>query len=376
MPWMTHLFNNEHNFPNRPLTEITIPGTHDSGCYVDHGYGRNFLARTQTQTIGGQLAGGIRYFDIRPHMTRAQEFWTYHGPYYGGQLDGNPGILADVQQFMAGLLVGDRELVILNISHFSGFDNTAHTNLIAAIQAALAPHLVPYTQDQISLFNTPYVNLLTDPATGNIRSRVAILYDGALDTPREQYVNNTLILPAGFFKLGPKYVIVPNPNYIFDQYANKANMDDGRVFGGMVPNQMHKLANRQTYPYTTQAWGNGLPNWIPNNPAQNRIFNTLHLFSWTLTPQPTGDPITAARNHANPRLLPQFTGNNWGINSVPYDITVHPKINIIYVDDYSSAIAVGAAAPRTNLAMPVAIADFLNRYNTLAGVVWNGWAGF
>jgi hypothetical protein len=376
MPWMTNLFNNEPNFPNRPLTETTIPGTHDAGCYVDHGYGRNFLARTQTQDIAGQLAGGIRYFDIRPYLTRAQEFWTYHGPYYGGQLDGNAGILADVQQFMAGLQVTDRELVILNISHFSRFDNAAHANLIAAIQTALGPHLVPHTQAQISLFNTPYVNLLTDTATGNIRSRVAILYDGALDTPREQYVNNTLSLPAGFFKLGPKYVIVPNPIYLFDQYANKASMDDGSFSQGMVPNQMDKLANRQNYRYTTQAWGGGLPNWIPNNPAQNRIFSTLHLFSWTLTPQPITDPITAAQNNANPRLLPQFTGNNWGVNGVPYDITVHPKINIIYVDDYSSAIAVNAAAPRTNLAMPVAIADFLNRYNTLGGVVWNGWAGF
>ena len=101
----------------------------------------------------------------------------------------------------------------------------------------------------------------------------------------------------------------------------------------------------------------------------------MHLFSWTLTPQPFQDPITAAQNDSNPQLLPQFTGNNWPNGA--YDVEDSKKINIIYVDDYDSETANLAAAPRTNLAMPVAIAEYLNRYINAQGEVnWIGWGGF
>ncbi|KVN36185.1 hypothetical protein WJ63_02445 [Burkholderia pyrrocinia] len=80
--WMTQLFANY--LQNRPLSAITIPGTHDSGCYVNS-MRLARMARTQTADMAAQLAGGIRYFDLRPAIARNGTYWTYHGvPYWGG----------------------------------------------------------------------------------------------------------------------------------------------------------------------------------------------------------------------------------------------------------------------------------------------------
>ena len=383
MPWMTDVFNQVPGFPNRVLSDITIPGTHDAGCYVDRW--NNFQSRTQLQTIGGQLNAGIRYFDIRPYLTNNQ-FWTYHGPFYtGGQLDGIAGILNDVANFMNALAPGDRELVILNISHFNAFNNAAHAALIPVIQNALNNHLVPYTQAQTNLFGTAYNALLTDNAGPPVtRSRVAILYDGALDTAIEPYVaaNN---LPAGFFKLSPKYAPPANQIFLFDQYANSGST------ATMQQDQLNKLRNRNNYAYTQQAWGAGAGNWNAN--AAGGTADTMHLFSWTLTPQPWSDPITAAATSSNPALLPLFQGNNWGGALLPraYDPTVDQKINIIYVDNFASqqvssyghhtSQAInqnGNNCPRNGMSVPVALAEYFNRYhfNAMGNAVWGGWNQF
>lgn len=372
MPWMTNVFNQVPGFPNRALSEITIPGTHDAGCYVERWY--NAQSKTQLLTIGEQLNAGIRYFDIRPWFTNNQ-FWTYHGPAYtGGRLDGANGILSDVANFMNARAPADRELVILNISHFHSFNNAAHAALILAIQNALNNHLIPYTQAQTNLFGTAYATLLTNNAVAQTRSRVAILYDGALDTAVEPYVNANN-LPAGFFKLSPKYAPA-NPIFLFDQYANSG------ATVTMQNDQLNKLQNRNNYAYTQQAWGAAAGNWNAN--AVNGTANTMHLFSWTLTPQPWSDPITAAATSSNPALLPLFQGNNWGGAIRPYDPTLDQKINIVYVDNFASLPVAsdghhtaqvinqnGNNCPRNGLSVPVALAEYLNRYP-----VWGGWNPF
>lgn len=355
MPWMTDLYNNVPGFPNRPLRQITIPGTHDAGCYVDHPYG-NFLARTQTQNIQQQLAGGIRYFDIRPDWSRFNgSFWIHHGLYWGDRIDGPAGILAQVANFMNGLGPNDRELVILNISHFRRFGNTAHVALIGAITAALGAHLVPHTQsagNAIDLFESPYNNVLT-ANDDVIASRVAILYDGALDTGREAYITaNVNALPAGFFTISPKYLPGANRIFLFDQYANN------RHLAIMRADQLDKLRQRQNYP---QPYSAPPANWPAN--GVGGVPSTLHLFSWTLTPQPWSNPITAAQNISNPALLDVFSHNTGGWQGAGgnYDPAADPKINIIYEDNYSSlAYNNPAGSPFNGMAMPVAIAARLN----------------
>ena len=65
MPWMTDLFYDPQldqdvrgAFADRPLHEICMPGTHDSGCYANYMLSLNILSRTQTMNVAAQLAGG------------------------------------------------------------------------------------------------------------------------------------------------------------------------------------------------------------------------------------------------------------------------------------------------------------------------------
>lgn len=358
MPWMTNLFNNLAPFRTRPLSQITLPGTHDSGCYVDRM--TNLLSRTQTQDIAGQLAGGIRYFDIRPRRASDGRFWTYHGPaYWGGPLDGEGGILQQVAGFMAELAPTDRELAILNVAHFKSFSAEDHVALIEQIVATLGDHLLPHTQAQINLFGAPLVELLT-AADEQVASRVAVLYDGALDEDIEAYVRDNE-LPAGFFKVSPKYQPDANRIFLFDQYADRRHVEDGLVYSGIRSDQLAKLRTRQNYAFSKKAWAAEAGNWTAN--AVGGVADTLHLFSWTLTPQKAlGDPLEAAQTEANPALEGVFTSNIWGEPGRAYDPTLHPKINIVYVDDYGSERHRHPGCPLDGMALPVAIAARLNVY--------------
>lgn len=385
MPWMTDLFYDpvlggsaRGLFQNRTLSQITLPGTHDSGCYRDQLIS-NVLSATQTQDIFQQLAGGIRYFDIRP-CARGTEFWTYHGKlYWGGQLTGADGILQQIRDYLDSLAPTDRELIILNVSHFYQFTNLLHGNLVAAIRATLGPYLVDYIQTNLDVFNCPYWQLLSaqgggglpPPAPAGMRSRVLILYDGALDTPQEPYVLTLPFTPPtaplgirGFFVLSPKYPLAPNPIQLFDQYSNLGRVEDGYVLSGIRTDQLNKLRNRQNYAYTT-AFPPPVPgNWTPN--LVGGVASTLHLLSWTLTPQfsvtLTGswDPIEAAQDVANPLLLDLFCGRNRGWAGFCYDPAADQQINIIYVDDYASTRHQNAGSPWNGMAIPVAIAARMN----------------
>jgi hypothetical protein len=366
--WMTTLWNNEPGFPLRPLRQIAIPGTHDAGCYPNNWFA--YFARTQTHPFFNpldafsQLSGGIRYFDVRPCTSThhgVTTFWTYHGPYWGGRLDGPAGILADVANFMGGLAAAERELVVLNISHFSGFDNAKHGQLIGAITAALGPHLVPHTQsaaNALDLFEATYTALLTDPVAGNIRSRVAILYDGALDTAVQPFVaGNVNALPAGFFTVSPKYLPAANPIFLFDRYANS------NFLATMRTDQLDKLRLRANYAQPFSA----PPAFWPAN-AVGGVPSTLHLFSWTLTPQPWRSPLAAAQNSANPALLPVFSNATagWAGAGGNYDPALDAQINVLYVDNYASHLYNNPmGSPLNGVAMPVAIAARLN-----VGAIW------
>lgn len=364
--WMTNLYNGVAAIGARPLRTITILGSHDAGCYVDRGFYANFMARTQTQTIANQLLGGVRYFDIRPCRGPGGTFWTYHGPYWGDQIDGPAGILNQVLGFMNGLGGATRELVILNISHFYGFTPADHVALTGLITATLGAHLIPATQAAIDLFEAPYTNLLTGGGAGALQSRVAILYDGAMDTPVDAWVAGPGAgLGNGFFRIAPKYAPA-NPIELFDQYAGKRWVGDSWIYTGMRTDQLLKLRNRANYTYTP-----GGAAWPAN--AVGGVPSTLHLFSWTLTPQPLSDPLTVAQNESNPALLAVFTAAA-GWAAATYDPLADPMINILYVDDYAAVTHVHGGCPMNGWAEPVAIASFLNDYP--AGGPWPGWGGF
>ncbi|QQT26686.1 phosphatidylinositol-specific phospholipase C domain-containing protein [Sphingobacterium spiritivorum] len=73
--WMSQLDD------NKLLSEITIPGTHDSGTYTLGDGPIDSAAKCQTQSIAEQLNNGIRFLDIR--LARGTDndgvLWLYHG---------------------------------------------------------------------------------------------------------------------------------------------------------------------------------------------------------------------------------------------------------------------------------------------------------
>lgn len=69
-PWMSKIAD------EKLVSEMTIPGTHDSGCMVKLDF-----VQTQSYTISTQLDAGVRFFDIRcRHISDA--FAIHHGPFY------------------------------------------------------------------------------------------------------------------------------------------------------------------------------------------------------------------------------------------------------------------------------------------------------
>jgi 1-phosphatidylinositol phosphodiesterase len=78
--------------PDKLISELSIPGTHDSGC-------RNHLAFCQTQSysITTQLKGGIRFLDIRCRHIK-NVFAIHHGLVYCGLMFGD--VLNECKNFL------------------------------------------------------------------------------------------------------------------------------------------------------------------------------------------------------------------------------------------------------------------------------------
>lgn len=73
------------------LTELVIPGSHDSGTM-----GMSYIAETQDKTYSEQLERGFRYFDTRVMYTDG-DFYMYHT--YKGEMKYSQ-VLSDVKNFL------------------------------------------------------------------------------------------------------------------------------------------------------------------------------------------------------------------------------------------------------------------------------------
>ena len=108
----------------KSLRELVLPATHDAGMYS--GGGLAILGKTQDLSIYGQLAGGVRYFDLRPRYMDGK-FVLFHGKVNGPPLI---DVLADVRKFCAE---GRKELIILKFSHYDKFDQDVFNKLCACL---------------------------------------------------------------------------------------------------------------------------------------------------------------------------------------------------------------------------------------------------
>nr|XP_033333750.1 PI-PLC X domain-containing protein 1-like [Megalopta genalis] len=119
---------------NRRISQIFLPGTHNSACYIENGKG-NFItnsAITQDIDIIGQLIHGVRYLDIRVgrNVLSDEVWWTYHGPLYRSVP------LKTVIEQVKLFLNNTEEIVIMDIREFPiGFDDMAtHRRLVSYLE--------------------------------------------------------------------------------------------------------------------------------------------------------------------------------------------------------------------------------------------------
>lgn len=117
------------------MSEIFLPGTHDSAAYDEDGSKAGFISKyavTQDLDILGQLIHGVRYLDIRVgHYAGTKEkWWTNHGPFYRSVS------LKTVVDQVKTFLDNTEEVVIMDIREFPiGFYNISdHHALVAFLE--------------------------------------------------------------------------------------------------------------------------------------------------------------------------------------------------------------------------------------------------
>jgi hypothetical protein len=272
MLWMEQQYN---TLRTKPLWQVTLPGSHDSGAY-DMGTDRapchdapdwvpgtvvRLFATAHNLNMAGQLQNGARYFDLRPYY-KDGTFYAYHDV-LGANFE---NILNDVAWFLQHT---KRELVILKISHFCNFDDYMHQQLVNLITQKLGTYL----------FKNMSANLLTTTIEEfvGLGSKVIIWYD-------DSYITNH---PTdGFWK-----------NFsIYDSYAETDS------YSIMEGDQLHKMKT---------------------NPGSS---TKLFLLSWTLTFKDWKSPAKGLSLQAIAAAANRNLGRFLAENANRY------QTNVLYVD--------------------------------------------
>ncbi|MDO7877689.1 hypothetical protein Q5H93_23335 [Hymenobacter sp. ASUV-10] len=235
---------------SRQLQQIVLPASHDAGMYTLESCfpGANSCnTQTQTRTIGEQLVGGSRYFDLRPVLYNST---LYTGHYFALNAGCNGGALSDILSQVKEFMQNSRDLVILKFSHYfnrdsmlAGFGTAQMEQLINLVTSTLGPVLYTGAVPSGGLATATLNDLM---ASGG---RVLAVFDELDSSLKESgiysYLDRSNSALGG--KTGTADLIV------YDVYAQKSELDE------MISNQLEKL----------------------DNPANHG--GSLFLLSWTLT---------------------------------------------------------------------------------------------
>ncbi|XP_023220953.1 PI-PLC X domain-containing protein 1-like isoform X2 [Centruroides sculpturatus] len=136
--WMN---KNRKYISNLSLTELMIPGTHDSGSYATFPYDDGIVTiisryvYAQEERIFNQLTYGIRYFDLRVARVNHQ-FIIQHGSIITKNT--LEEVLSDVLDFVETT----KEIVILDFHRHPDHENV-QVDLLNFIKSKLNPYLIP-----------------------------------------------------------------------------------------------------------------------------------------------------------------------------------------------------------------------------------------
>lgn len=279
---------------DRKLSEISIPGSHDSGMSQTHGGTLAPASSVLTQTKGfyTQLQLGTRFFDVRPVIHAGQFYTGHYGKTIVGWQGANGQSIVELINAVNKFTAAHKELIILNLSHdldtdddYKRFTDDQWSRLFKQLNGLQWRFIYKgaATSDGY-LGNLTVREFLGGGEDAPSAAAVVVLVEG--HTPPAAFAGKGFFLSSAF--------------NIYNRYANTDSFD--------------KMKNDQV---------NKMEEYSPS-----RYF----LLSWTLTESAgdvfIGPTILDLARTANPRL-----GLAW------QHISTTSFPNIVYIDDVSSALA-------------------------------------
>ena len=142
----------------KTLSEVVLPGSHDSGTSGIDDISGPAVAKAQTRTIGEQLADGIRYFDFRVHealhgdCANPSVFRFYHGRALGDDVGGGHHYsyqLIDGLQAVKDFCqdpANAKEIIILDFQKIDLWYNDGRATgvLLRTVWDYLNPYVLPF----------------------------------------------------------------------------------------------------------------------------------------------------------------------------------------------------------------------------------------
>ena len=274
--WMHDRLN---QIGSKMVKQLFIPGSHDAGMYTG---GFSTLGKTQELSIYGQLAAGVRYFDLRVEWNDPV-FNIHHGTINGP-------LLSDVLQQIADFCnEGHQELVILDFSHFTHFvDSGTWFSFVDEVIGKLDPWMYKTQRTDKRLAEIT----LSEYISSGMKILVVVDEDWPVYDPVQGY---------WVFRNSDSDTAELGQLRVFDQYSSDANYED--------------VKKDQTEKYDAY---NGYCDPDTNVPCD------LFLLSWTCT-SPVGVGVWQVSKNIN-RHLGDFMQHLAMPNASGYDP------NILYVD--------------------------------------------
>jgi len=191
---------------SKKINQLFIPGSHDAGMYTG---GFSTLGKTQELSIYGQLAAGQRYFDLRVEWNDPV-FHIHHNGINGP-------LLSDVLQQIADFCNEQKELVILDFSHFSHFgetaDSTIYDKFVAEVSGKLDTWMVKTKPAETRLADMT----LSDYISDGMAVLVVVDESWPVDYPAEGF---------WVFRNSESDTADEGQLRVFDQYAKDMDYDD------------------------------------------------------------------------------------------------------------------------------------------------------
>lgn len=348
--------NNSIALKSNTLRQIALPASHDAGAYMS-GL-TDTPAQTQDIDIYGQLSYGVRFFDIRPAygVTLAhpgtKDFYTHHDVIFGPRI---ADVIAQVRRFMRD----HKELVILKLSHYRGFNQALFDQMAAMFtddKNGLGPWLYKGAGREFRLATRPLSQYLTD-RPGTVLIVADKEEDGSRDYVKDPY-QGANPAPSGIWRYRDWQASDPQNGdlTVFDIYSNTAKYSELSTDTKNDPDKNATQRNGTRLPrgqLPKYALFNGICRNTYTPKGQTAAQNVpcdLFLLSWTLTPgllqTTTTEPAVVLSRAANKNLIDAVT-----LATAPARNTGNRIIttNLIYTDAVEKSRSADFALVRNNL---------------------------